>query len=432
MTITSDVVVVGAGLAGLSAARELAIHGVNVTVVEGADTVGGRIRTDHVDGFILDRGFQLYNPAYPEAARVLDHQALDLHQLERGMEIVRSDQGKRTVLRLGDPRSPRTLSVSALSPRVGTALGKARFAAYARRASLLRGRQFDARDDEVAQVALARAGIDATMIDEVIKPFLTGVFLEPHLMTSRRFMDAVLASFVKGTPSLPANGMQAIPEQLWRALPEGTVRTSTRAVSVSANHVQAENERFDAPVVIVATDAPTAASLLPDAQVRTDGNSVTTWYYAVAESQLSAPLANARSMLRVDAQRRGPVINTVPLSYAVPSYAPTGQVLVSASALGVRTSSDDESAVRTHLRYLYGQETANWQLLASYPIPYALPSMRPPLTVAQVREQGSVIIAGDHWATASIQGAMISGRRAADAAFQRLGITRPEDRRVIA
>ena len=428
MTTRHDVVVVGAGLAGLAAARQLAIYGADVAVVEAADQVGGRVRTDHVDGFTLDRGFQLYNPAYPEAARVLDHETLSLRPLVRGMNVVRSQRKGRTVLHLADPRSARHWHPSTLSRGAGSVKGKLAFARYALTAAKLTGPQIDGRPDEPAQVALARAGIDATMIDEVLKPFLTGVFLEPHLMTSRRFMDVVLASFVNGTPSLPELGMQAIPDQLHAALPSGTVTLSRAVRSVGADHVETDDGRIDAAVVIVAADAPHAAKLLPDAGIATAGNSVTTWYHAVRVSELSAPLAGGRSVLTVDAQRRGPVINTVPLSYAVPSYSPADWVLVSTSAL----QEVPETDVRAHLTYLYGVDTKRWESVGRYSIPYALPSMRPPLRVAPAFEPGPVIIAGDHTATASIQGAMVSGRRAADHALDRLGIRRPDERSVVA
>lgn len=430
MPTRCDVVVVGAGLAGLAAARQLAIHGADVRVLEASEAVGGRVRSDEVDGFTLDRGFQLYNPAYPEAARVLDHEALDLRPLVRGMDIVRTGRRGRTVVHLADPRSPANWHASALSRAAGTIKGKAAFAAYALKAARLHGAQFDQRPDEPAQVALARAGIDATMIDEVIKPFLSGVFLEPHLMTSRRFMDAVLASFVNGTPSLPAHGMQAIPDQLHAALPDGVVLTSTPARSISEHRVDTDDGPVEASVVILAADAPQAARLLPKAAIETTGNSVTTWYHAVAVNELSAPLAGGASVLTVDAQRRGPVINTVPLSYAVPSYAPHGQVLVSTSALGVDAASEAE--IRAHLSYLYGTDVSGWTYLAHYPIPYALPSMRPPLHLSPTQAPGPVILAGDFTATASIQGAMVSGRRAADTALDRLELRGSGERRVMA
>lgn len=428
MTTRCDVAVVGAGLSGLAAARQLAISGADVRVFEAAEHVGGRVRTDKVDGFTLDRGFQLYNPAYPEAARVLDHQALDLRPLVRGVDLVRTGRRGRNVVHLADPRSPRNWHASTLTRSAGTIKGKAAFAAYALAASRLHGRDFDERPDEPAQVALARAGVDATLIDQVVGPFLTGVFLEPHLMTSRRFLDVVLASFVKGTPSLPSAGMQSIPDQLHAALPEGTVTVDSPVLSVSEDHIVTAAGRIDARVVIVAADAPRAEGLLPDAAITTRGNAVTTWYHAVDTSALERPLARGRSILTVDAQRTGPVINTVPLTYAVPSYAPAGTVLVSSSTL----TEAPEQDVRSHLAYLYGVDTTTWQVIDHYTIAYALPSMRPPLQVSGRTHAGPVIVAGDHTTTASIQGAMVSGRRAADHALDRLGILRSDARRVVA
>lgn len=430
MTTRCDAVVVGAGLSGLAAARQLSIFGADVRVIEAADAVGGRVRSDYIDGFTLDRGFQLYNPAYPEAARVLDHEALDLRPLVRGMDVVRTENHGRTVLHLGDPRQPRNWHTSALSRRAGTMRGKAAFITYALQAARLHGRQFDQRPDEPAQVALARAGVDATMIDEVIRPFLTGVFLEPHLMTSRRFMDAVLASFIKGTPSLPSRGMQAIPDQLHQALPPETVALSRAAHSVRAHHVETDDGRIEAGVVIVAADAPNAARLLPDTGIPVSGNSVTTWYHVIKSTELIEPLAGGRSILTVDAQRRGPIINSVPLTYAVPSYAPPGYTLVSTSVLGA--DSVTESDVRGHLGYLYDTDVAGWAYMAHYAIPYALPAMRPPVRMSSARPFGPIILAGDYTTSASIQGAMVSGRRAADQALARLGVRRPDERRVSA
>jgi len=200
--------------------------------------------------------------------------------------------------------------------------------------------------------------------------------------------------------------------------------------------VRTEAGTIDASVVIVATEAPQAAALLDAAgiseNIRLESNSVTTWYHAVPASSLPEPLAQGRSVLTVPADKSGPVINTVPLTYAVPSYSPSGSVLVSSSTLGIDDSTAAEQAVRTQLSELYGTSTSTWDVIGTYAIEYALPSMRGPLSVSDVPEQGSVVLAGDHWATASIQGAMVSGRRAADEAFRRLGVTLPEARRVVA
>lgn len=414
--MTHDVVVVGAGLAGLAAARQLSVHGADVVVLEASDDVGGRVRTDRVDGLLLDRGFQLYNPSYPEASRVLDHEALRLCGFVPGV-IAATSTGP---VRLGDPRRRPAWAPDALSRRSGRLSGKLRFALYAWRASRTPAAFLETSTDFSSDVALRSAGVDDAFLETVLRPFLAGVFLEERLDTSRRFLDLVLTSMVKGTPSVPSAGMQAIPEQVRDALPGGTVRTGVRARSITAGRVDTDAGVVEGRCVIVATDPPTAAELLPGLQVPA-GRAVTTWYY-LADCD-PASLTGGDPVLVVDGQRRGPVINTVVLTHAAPSYASGGRVLVSASALGEHDAGA-EQLVRHHLSLLYGVRTAGWENVATYGIPYALPAMTVPLTVRQPVSLGEwLFVAGDHRDTASIQGAMVSGRRAADAVLAHLQLS---------
>lgn len=419
MTEHHDVVIVGAGLAGLAAARQLAIHGVDVVVLESSDDVGGRVRTDRVDGLLLDRGFQLYNPAYPEAARVLDHAALDLQPFSPGV-IAMTDRGPT---RLGDPRRVPRWATDALSARSGRLGGKLRFAAYAWQTARLGRAERENRDDMPADVALLSAGVDPTLLDTVVRPFLSGVFLEDRLATSRRFMDLVLTSFLKGVPAVPAQGMQAIPEQLRDALPPGTVRCGVSVQSVTDGSVHTDAGILTARTVIVATDPQAAGRLLPGLPVP-EGRDVTTWYF-LADSSPSL-LTGGDPVVLVDGRspaRRSPLVNTVVLTHAAPSYASGGRVLVSASALGLHGGVGMESVIREHLAQLYGVGTRSWEHVATYPVPYALPAMTPPLQVRKPVALGEwLFVAGDHRDTASIQGAMVSGRRAADAALVHLGV----------
>ena len=417
MTEARDVIVVGAGLAGLSAARQLAIHGVDVVVVEASDEVGGRVRTDRIDGLQLDRGFQLFNPAYPEAARVLDYPALDLRALTAGV-VVALAGSKRT--RLGDPRKKPGWATDALSPATGSMLSKARFAAYALRASRRPTRAITESLDFSAAIALRSAGMDEALIDRVLRPFLTGVFLEADLATSRRFMDLVLRSFVRGTPSVPARGMQAIPEQLRDSLPSDTVRLNTACSQATGTSVIADGQRINARAVIVAADPTTSAQLVP-AITAPQGNSVTTWYHLVPSG--GSELTGGDPVLVVDGEHRGPVINSVVMTHAAPAYADGGRLLVSSSVLGVANSTEDEARVRAHLAIMHGVSTASWEPVRAYAIPYALPAMLPPLDVRKSVDLGDgLFVAGDHRDTASIQGAMVSGRRAADAVLVHLGV----------
>ncbi|MFZ0324836.1 MAG: FAD-dependent oxidoreductase, partial [Actinomycetes bacterium] len=205
-----DVVVVGAGLAGLCTARCLHQAGLDVRVVEASDGVGGRVRTDRVDGYLLDRGFQLYNPAYPEGARVLDHTALDLRPLTRGLLVAMGDRQWR----LGDPRENPGWAWDGLRAPIGSLSDRARFVAWALQQAR---RDPEAIVDEVDMTTeqhLRALRLSPRFVDRVVRPFLSGVFLEPDLLTSRRFADLVIRTFVHGTPSVPALGMQQIPDQL--------------------------------------------------------------------------------------------------------------------------------------------------------------------------------------------------------------------------
>jgi phytoene dehydrogenase-like protein len=411
------VVVVGAGLAGLAAARHLSRHGVDATVLEASDAVGGRMRTDLVDGYRLDRGFQLYNPAYPAGARVLDHAGLDLRPFVAGARIVSTRGGRRHVDRVADPRRQPSWAVPSLKARIGSPVSTARFGAYAVSRAVRSVESLRREPDVTTEEALRRAGADRTLMERVLRPFLSGVFLEAELSTSRRFLDVVLKSFVHGTPGVPAKGMQRIPEQLAAGL---DVRLGHRVSSVAAQSVDvAGGDVHRAQAVIVAADPPTAARLVPDVPAPV-GRSVTTWYYRPDGAPQA--LADGQAVLVLDGDGRGPLVNTVVLTHAAPDYAPAGSALVSASALGLWTDPADENAVRQHLEWLYGVPTKGWELIASYPIPYALPAMPVPLNFRKpVRTASGVYVAGDHRDTSSIQGALVSGRRAAAAVLKDLG-----------
>jgi len=265
--------------------------------------------------------------------------------------------------------------------------------------------------DVTAYEALRRAGADDRLIDRLLRPFLSGVFLESELTTSRRFLDLVLRSFVRGTPSLPAQGMQAISEQLAVGL---DVRMNSPVQSVRTHEVTCvDGEILRPDAVIVATDPQTAGRLVPRVRVPA-ARSVTTWYYR--PTQPPEDLADGKAVLLVDGARRGPLLNTVVPSHAAPAYSPPGVALVSASALGVRETSAQERAVRDHLGWMYGLPAAKWELIARYAIPYALPAMPVPLDLRRPVAMGDgIFVAGDHRDTSSIQGALVSGRRAAEA-----------------
>jgi phytoene dehydrogenase-like protein len=409
------VVIVGAGLAGLAAATHLHAAGIEALVVEASDGVGGRVRTDLIDGFRLDRGFQLYNPSYPEGQRLFDYAALDLKPFVAGAEVVLM----KTRSRIADPRRKPSWAWASLLAPLGSARGELNFARYAWRQARAPMASIRSAPDITTEEALIGAGIDSELIERFLRPFLGGVFLDDSLTTSRRFFDLVLRSFVRGTPSVPALGMGELSAQLHRQVADH-VLFNTTVTEITATGVRTQRGAINSDTVLVATDPRTASVLTPGLTVP-DGRPVTTWYHHIPSGH--PPLSHGDGVLVLDGSRGGPLINTVVLTQAAPSYAPPGHTLVSSSALGKYSSADMDEQVRQHLARLYDVNTSEWELIAHYPIPYALPAMTVPLNTEQtVRLGHGRYVAGDHRDTASIQGALVSGRRAAEAIISdRLG-----------
>lgn len=410
----TDVVVIGAGVAGLAAARRLSIAGREVCVIDASDEIGGRIRTDKVDGLLLDRGFQLYNPSYPEGISVLDLQALDVKSFSPG--VVVSIDGRN--YKMADPKREPTWAIDSLLAPVGKISSKLKFARYAigLAVSKTKSASYDQRTD-----AFLRAKFGADLTDILLRPFLAGVFLEPELATSKRFFDIALKSFISGTPGVPSAGMQAIPSQLAAQLPVGSIHLNVTAQAVASTMVRTDLGDIRCRSVVIATNARSAALLIPSLKVP-PSNAVTTWYH-LADCP-GSELTEGKSTLVVDGKKfqgplddpSRPLVNTVVMTNSAPSYASNGRTLISSSAIGVHSSAQSELSVRSHLAALYKVPTGNWTHVATYPIPDALPMMAPPHDIEQsVRFSDGVYIAGDYRAVSSTNGALASGRRAAEA-----------------
>jgi len=417
---SADVVVVGAGVAGLACAKHLAAAGVEVVVVEASDDVGGRVRSDVVGSFRVDRGFQLLNPAYPEVAKVLDVPALQLQTFDAGVAVARGG----VVSAVRDPRRHPAGLFGALRFPLGTLGEKAALARWA--LGTLSAGDLRREDSTWAQ-ALDEADVQGELRHSVVEPFLAGVLGEAAGTTSRRFVDLLIRTFLRGTPGLPAGGMQAVPDQLAASLPAGSVVTGVEVAHVGHGPrslvVETPQGGLSTTAIVVATGGAAAAHLtgLPEPEAHDLG----TFWFAAASSP--AP-ASREKLLHLDGDRSGPVVNTAVVSAVAPSYvlAPSDhRALVSAQVLGADVGADVEAAVRTQLGRVYGTDARQWTLVAAHSVPRALPVVAPPFDGPQPVDLGEgVFVAGDHRENASLQGALVSGRRAADAVLTGLGYGR--------
>ncbi|HET9379822.1 MAG TPA: NAD(P)/FAD-dependent oxidoreductase [Streptomyces sp.] len=396
-----DVVVVGAGLAGLACALDLCRAGRRVALLEASDGVGGRMRTDRRDGFLLDRGFQVFNTSYPQVKRRMDLRGLRLRPFTAGV-VAHTAKGP---VRLADPTREPGAAWNLLPGRFLTARDLAALAALTARDALLPASTAGRRRDRSTSAALSRAGLSDAVIADVLRPFLSGVFLEDRLETSARFFHLVWRSMARGTLCLPADGIGAVPAQLAEGLPRGVLRLGTPVEAITGAGVLLEDGgEVPARTVVVATDPAAAARLLPGLTVP-DTRTVTTYYHAADSTPMAEPT------LMVDSTRA--VLNTCVISEAAPTYAPPGTALISTSVRGTDHPGRAEAVLR-RLAGLYGTDTGGWRRVAVRTVRGALPAMPPPWPLSRTTRLGpGRYVCGDHRATGSVQGALASGARAA-------------------
>ncbi len=406
----TDVVIVGGGLSGLCCALRLEEKGLSCRILEAADRPGGRVRTDKVTGYQLDRGFQVLLTAYPEARQKLDYGALELGSFHPGALI----RWNGKFHKFSDPWRKWADALSTLLSPAGSLGDKLKMQSLRRKVCSGSLEELYNRPETTTLEELESLGFSSVMIQRFFRPFLGGIFLEADLATSSRKFEFVFRMFSQGSAALPASGMQAIPDQLVSRLHSGTLRTNSRVASIEDGRVRlVKGEVVEGDRIVLATDEPAATDLRGMARPERVCP-VTCFYYAARETPVAGP------WLVLNGEDAGPINNLCVPSEVRPEYAPEGQALVSVTVIGARpdTGVQLESEVRAQLTGWYGDKVAKWRLIKAYKIAYALP-FQPPPSLSPVEKpawlQEKLFVCGDHADTASIQGAMASGRRCADA-----------------
>lgn len=382
--MSSPVVVIGAGLAGLSAALQIQKADREVIVLEAAERAGGRVQSDSIDGFTCDRGFQLINAKYPELVALNVLGELDFRFADRAINVAIDNK----LHRLGDPRR---YPFTAFDQATGSILEKL---------ALVKALIGKPEANQSIDKYLIRAGLGKTL-DRVLKPFLRGVYLTDLSSVLAPAGLEIIKTFIGGKPGLPRDGVGALSVALANRVSD--LRLGVAVNSIKAGKVLTTAGEIAANKIIVATDSTTAAQLLDLTSV-TKLAACTTWYHSAPTTPVS------HGQLIVDGQNRGEVINTLVISNFIPEYAPVGRNLISSTTdLGVT-----ESEVRRHLATMYNCDNRDWELVAKYEIPAALPigAMAIDQPIQTLVREG-IYLAGDGQVSPSQNGALKSGRLAA-------------------
>lgn len=415
-TTEPSVIIIGAGIAGLACAVYLKQAGINALILEATDGVGGRVRTDLVDGFRLDRGFQILLTAYPEAQRLLNYSELDLKPFRSGA-LIRHQNDWLTLL---NPFQEPLSTFRTLASSVGTISDKVRIVELIRRTQSLSMSELFQQTPTTTLSFLREIGFSDQIIERFFRPFFGGVFLEDSLLTSSNFFEFCFRLFFTGEAAIPAKGIGAIADQLASRLVNNQIRLNAPVTRIDGSSVYLTNgETLTAQTIVLAVDAAQAAVLLGRPSVPASAFTHTTCTYFATSDAL--PPIEKQKLLVLNTNRSSAVHNVAILSDIAPDYAPPGQTLISVSTQGLENVNLGalEQKVRQELGEWFGDSVKNWRCLRTYHIPQALPSYTPDRAGTDavhelLKLSDTLYQCGDQTAYPSLNAAMQTGRMVAD------------------
>ncbi|MDI1318060.1 NAD(P)/FAD-dependent oxidoreductase [Flavobacterium sp.] len=404
------ITIIGAGISGLTAAVYLHKKGFKVQILEASDRAGGRIKTDLIDGFRLDKGFQVLLTEYPEAKAVLDYEKLNLKRFLPGATVL-YENGQ---FEIADPfRRPSALFSTVFAP-VGTLKDKMNtFFLKNKLVKITVSNIFKQTETETI-LQLKKYGFSTKMIDRFYKPFFSGIFLENELKTSSNMFDFVMKMFSEGDAALPELGMEEIPKQLVAMLPENSIQYNVKVNAIENNKISCENGKLvETDTIIIATEAiGFASNYIPKS--KQNFHQVTNVYF---EAKI-APTKKAVVVLNAAANKKW-VTNLTVITNVSKKYAPDDRILISVSLNGNPTIDDETVAknMKLELKNWYGNQVNDWKMIKTYRIQYALPNQEKvtnEVLNTELQLDKNLFICGDHLMNGSINAAMKSGRLVAE------------------
>jgi len=396
--------IIGGGISGLIAARVLEEYGLSATIIEATDRLGGRVKTDVVDGYSLDHGFQVLLTAYPAAKKYLDFDALALQEFLPGSAIFKN--GKQKII--GDPLRNLSLLLPTLFSGIGTVNDKLKILALNRRLKKKSIQNIFAEKEQTTHVYLENIGFSEAIITNFFTPFFSGIFLENKLDTSSRMFEFVYKMFGEGNAALPKDGIQAIPKQLFEKLKSTTIIFNTKVKSVENGSIKLESgETLKSNFTIIATQASGLVSNLKNQA--TLWKSCDTLYFEVAKREIKKPLIGLIAM-------HNALINNIFYHTSLQTSATATKELLSVTVIDRQNLTNKQlvTEVQKELKELCNIDFCTF--IKQYNIPMALPNLQDiqyEMLPSETRLTETIFLAGDTQLNGSLNAAMIAGERAA-------------------
>jgi phytoene dehydrogenase-like protein len=406
--MAKSIIIIGGGVAGLTAALYLEQEGFDVLLLESTDRVGGRIKTDLVDGYLLDQGFQVYLTAYGEGLKTLDLPKLNLRKFLPGAHLLLENDKVATFV---DPLRSPAYMLKTLGAPAGDLGDKLSLFSLSRRLCKKRNKAIFEQENIPTKEVWRQYGLDDQLTRRFLQPFFAGIFLESNLYSSRRMFDFVMKMFTKGDAAVPANGMEAIPKQILSKLVSTSVLTHHEVLSIEGNDVVCSNGKtYHGDIIIMATES----GKLTDS---VSGRPSKSWH-GVSCLYFSADEAPYKEGLIGLVSKPNQVVNNIAvMSNVSPQYAPPGKALIAVSCNTILTDSKDTiKAILQELAAWYGPKVMEWNFIKMYTIPKALPEqsiVSYDLDIQKSKINEHLYMIGDHMVQSSINGAMRSGRQIA-------------------
>jgi phytoene dehydrogenase-like protein len=404
------ITIIGAGISGLTAAVYLHKKGFKIIILEASDRAGGRIKTDIVDGFRLDQGFQVLLTEYPETKALLDYEKLNLKRFLPGATVL-YEEGQ---FEIADPfRRPSALFSTIFAP-VGTLKDKINTFFLKNKLVKIAVQNVFKQPETDTISQLKKYGFSNKMIDRFYKPFFSGIFLENDLKTSSNMFDFVMKMFSEGDAAIPALGMEEIPKQLVTMLPVDSIKYNVKVKAIQDNKITCEDGQiFETDKIIIATEATGVASQYISKN-KQKFHQVTNVYF---EAKV-ATTKKAVVTLNASANKKW-VNNLTVMTNISKKYAPENKVLIAVSFNGIPTIDDETLAenMKTELKYWYKNQVDDWKMIKTYRINYALPNqehVQNDVLNTDLQLNENLFICGDHLINGSINAAMKSGRLVAE------------------